>query len=155
MLGLVAALAGDNWLGRGSKGTPDGSADPQRQVTVMNARVAALVAGGIDRVPLAGDQLYVDLDLGVGNLRAGSLLAVGQAVLQVSEAPHLGCAKFVERFGAEGMRFVNSRTGRQLRLRGMNTQVVEPGIVRHGGIAAKVGSAGRRSGLGTAGKSRE
>jgi len=155
VLDLVAGLAGDNWLGRGSTGTPNGSADPQRQVTVMNARVAALVAGGMDRVPLAGDQLYVDLDLSVGNLPPGSLLAVGQAVLQVSEAPHLGCAKFVERFGAEAMRFVNSRTGRQLRLRGMNTQVVEPGIVRHGGIAAKVGSAGRRSGLGTAGKSRE
>lgn len=118
--------SGDNWLGCGSTGTPDGSADPQRQVTVMNVRVAALVADGMDRVPLAGDQLYVDLDLSVGNLPAGSLLAVGQAVLQVSEAPHLGCAKFVERFGAEAMRFVNSRAGRQLRLRGMNTRVVEP-----------------------------
>lgn len=126
MLDRVAGLAGDNWLGCGSTGTPDGSADPQRQVTVMNVRVAALVAGGMDRVPLAGDQLYVDLDLSVGNLPAGSLLAVGQAVLQVSELPYLGCAKFVERFGAEAMRFVNSRAGRQLRLRGMNTRVVEP-----------------------------
>jgi MOSC domain-containing protein YiiM len=124
-------------------------------VTVMNARVAALVAGGMDRVPLAGDQLYVDLDLSVGNLPAGSLLAVGQAVLQVSEVPHLGCAKFIERFGAEAMRFVNSRTGRQLRLRGMNTQVVEPGIVRPGDIAAKARPADRRSSLGTVGKSRE
>ena len=155
MLGRVAGLAGDNWLGRGSTGTPDGSADPQRQVTVMNARVAALVAGGMDRVPLAGDQLYVDLDLSVGNLPAGSLLAVGLAVLQVSEAPHLGCAKFVERFGAEAMRFVNSRTGRQLRLRGMNTRVVEPGIVRPGDIAAKARPADRGSSLGTVGKSRE
>jgi hypothetical protein len=128
MLDQVAGLAGDNWLGRGSTSTPDGS---------MNARVAALVAGDMDRVPLAGDQLYVDLDLSVGNLPAGSLLAVGQAVLQVSEAPHLGCAKFVERFGAEAMRFVNSGTGRQLRLRGMNTRVVLPGIVRPGDIAAK------------------
>src|SRR5580658_6615170 len=140
MLGLVAGLAGDNWLGRGSTGTPDGSADPQRQVTVMNARVAVLVAGGMDRVPLAGDQLYVDLDLSVGNLPAGSLLAVGQAVLQVSEAPHLGCAKFVERFGAEAMRFVNSRTGRQLRLRGLNASVVTPGIARQGDLATKLKS---------------
>jgi MOSC domain-containing protein YiiM len=86
---------------------------------------------------LAGDQLYVDLDLSVGNLPAGSLLAVGQAVLRVSEAPHLGCAKFVERFGAEAMRFVNSRVGRQMRLRGMNTRVVVPGTVRLGDLAAK------------------
>jgi hypothetical protein len=133
----VAGLAGDNWLARGSSSTPDGSADLQRQVTVMNARVAELVAGGTDRMPLAGDQLYIDLDLSHENLPPGSLLAVGQAVLQVSDAPHLGCAKFVERFGAQAMRFVNSRTGRQLRLRGMNARVVVPGTVRLGDLAAK------------------
>jgi MOSC domain-containing protein YiiM len=137
MLDAVAGLTGDNWLARGSRSTPDGSADPQRQVTVMNARVAELVAGGADRMPLAGDQLYIDLDLSVDNLPAGSFLAVGEAVLQVSEAPHLGCAKFVERFGAEAMRFVNSRVGRNLRLRGMNTRVVHPGIVRPGDIATR------------------
>jgi MOSC domain-containing protein YiiM len=137
MLDQVAGLAGDNWLARGNKSTPDGSADPQRQVTVMNARVAELVAGGTGRMPLAGDQLYIDLDLSLDNLSAGSLLAVGQAVLQVSDAPHLGCAKFVERFGTEAMRFVNSRAGRQLRLRGMNTRVVVPGHVRLGDLAAK------------------
>jgi hypothetical protein len=137
LLDEVAGLAGDNWLARGSASTPDGLADPQRQVTVMNARVAELVAGGTERMPLAGDQLYVDLDLSVDNLPAGSLLAVGQAVLRVSQVPHLGCAKFVERFGAEAMRFVNSRVGRQLRLRGMNARVVVPGIVRLGDPAAK------------------
>ena len=130
-------LTGDNWLARGNSRTPDGSADPDKQITVMNARVAELVAGGAERMPLCGDQLYVDLDLSVDNLPAGSLLAVGQAVLRVSEEPHLGCAKFVERFGAEAMRFVNSRLGRQLRLRGMNTRVVVPGTVRLGDLAAK------------------
>jgi MOSC domain-containing protein YiiM len=133
----VTGLAGDNWLTRGSSSRTDGSADPERQVTVMNARAAELVAGGTDRMPLAGDQIYVDLDLSVGNLPAGSLLAVGQAVLQVSDAPHLGCAKFVDRFGAEAMRFVNSRLGRQLRLRGMNAQVVQPGLVRPGDVATR------------------
>jgi len=141
VLDRAAGLAGDNWLARGSASTPDGSADPQRQVTVMNARAAELVAGGTDRMPLAGDQLYLDLDLSVDNLPAGSLLAVGQAVLRVSEAPHLGCAKFVERFGAEAMRFVNSRVGRQLRLRGMNASVAVPGIVRLGDLAAKAPAA--------------
>jgi MOSC domain-containing protein YiiM len=136
-LDQVAGLEGDNWLARGSAGTPNGSADPQRQVTVMNARVAELVAGGTDRMPLAGDQLFVDLDLSHENLPAGSLLTVGQAVLEVSEAPHLGCAKFVERFGTEAMRFVNSRTGRRLRLRGMNARVVVPGTIRLGDLATK------------------
>ena len=136
MLDAVTGLAGDNWLTRGS-GRPDGSADPERQVTVMNARTAELVAGGMDRMPLAGDQIYVDLDLSVANLPAGSLLSVGEAVLAVSDVPHLGCAKFVERFGAEAMRFVNSRQGRQLRLRGMNTRVVQPGLVRPGDVVTR------------------
>jgi hypothetical protein len=137
VLDQVAGLDGDNWLTRGSRSTPDGSADPDRQVTVMNARAAELVAGGTERMSLAGDQLYLDLDLSLDNLPAGSMLAVGQAVLQVSEAPHLGCAKFVERFGPEAMRFVNSRVGRQLRLRGMNARVVVPGTVRVGDLAVK------------------
>jgi MOSC domain-containing protein YiiM len=129
---LAAGLVGDNWLDRGSRSTPDGSADPQRQVTVMNSRVAELVASGTERMALAGDQLYLDLDISVDNLPAGSFLAVGDAVLAVSDVPHLGCAKFVERFGEDAMRFVNSRVGRQLRLRGMNTRVVQPGIIRLG-----------------------
>lgn len=137
MLDQDSGLDGDNWLVRGSSSTPDGSAHPNRQITVMNARVAELVAGGTERMPLCGDQLFVDLDLSVDNLPAGSMLAVGQAVLRVSEEPHLGCAKFVERFGGEAMRFVNSRLGRRLRLRGMNTRIVVPGTVRVGDVAAK------------------
>lgn len=135
-LDLTEGLVGDNWLTRGSSRTPDGAANPQMQVTVMNARVAELVAGGRQRMALAGDQLYVDLDLSLDNLPAGSLLAVGQAVLEVSAAPHTGCAKFCDRFGSEAMRFVNSRLGRQLRLRGMNTRVLVPGVVRLGDLAA-------------------
>ena len=138
VLGPETGLAGDNWLARGSSRTPDGSADPHKQITVMNARVAELVAGGTDRMALCGDQLYVDLDISVDNLPAGSFLAVGQVVLRVSEAPHTGCAKFVERFGGEAMRFVNGRIGRRLRMRGLNASVVVPGTVRLGDVAVKV-----------------
>jgi MOSC domain-containing protein YiiM len=143
MLDQDTGLDGDNWLARGSSSTPDGSAHPNRQITVMSARVAELVADGTERMPLCGDQLLVDLDLSVDNLPAGSLLAVGQAVLRVSEEPHLGCAKFVERFGGEAMRFVNSRLGRQLRMRGMNARIVVPGMVRVGDLAAKKLASGR------------
>jgi MOSC domain-containing protein YiiM len=135
-------LVGDNWLIRGSKSTLDGSASPDRQVTVMNARIAELVAGGTQRMALAGDQLYLDLDLSVDNLPAHSLIRLGDAVLEVSEAPHLGCAKFVERFGAEAMQFVNSRAGRQLRLRGANTRIVVPGTIRVGDIATRALASG-------------
>ncbi len=137
VLDQVTGLVGDNWLTRGSSSTPDGSAHPDKQVTVINARLAELVAGGTERMALAGDQLYVDLDLSVDNLPPGSLLAVGQAVLRVSEAPHTGCAKFIERFGTEAIRFVNSRIGRRLRLRGMNARIVVPGTIRLGDLAVK------------------
>jgi MOSC domain-containing protein YiiM len=142
MLDDEIGLVGDNWLTRGSKSTPDGSASPDRQITVMNARIAELVAGGTQRMALAGDQLYLDLDLSVDNLPAHSLIHLGEAVLEVSDAPHLGCAKFVERFGAEAMQFVNSRLGRQLRLRGANTRIVVPGTIRVGDIATRVLASG-------------
>lgn len=132
VLDVDAGVVGDNWLSRGSRHTSDGAADPDKQVTLMNVRAAELVAARSDRVPLAGDQLYVDLDLSVDNLPSGSLLAIGSAMLKVTASPHLGCQKFVDRFGADAMRFVNSREGRALRLRGLNTRVVVPGVIRVG-----------------------
>lgn len=137
VLDPAVGLEGDNWLPRGCRLSPDGSAIVGMQLTVMNVRVAELVAGGTDRVPLAGDQLYVDMDLSIANLPPGTMLAVGSAIVQVSEAPHLGCRKFVERFGPEAMKFVNSRVGRQLRLRGMNVRIIRGGVVRLGDVLVK------------------
>jgi len=136
-LDAVVGLVGDNWSTRGSRSTPDGSAHPDKQITVMNARVAALVAGD-DDLALAGDQLYVDLDLSQENLPVGIRLAIGEAVLEVTAPPHTGCKKFVARFGEEAMRFVNSRDGRARRFRGMNARVVVPGTVRVGDRCRKV-----------------
>ncbi|MFH0750967.1 MAG: MOSC domain-containing protein [Chloroflexota bacterium] len=133
LLTVEDGLVGDDWRARGSRSTPDGSAEPDRQLTVMNARVVDLLARG-DRGawPLAGDQLYVDLDLGLANLPAGTRLAVGEAIIEVTEPPHTGCSKFNTRFGSEALRFVNSPEGRALRLRGLNARVVRPGTVRQG-----------------------
>ena len=131
-------LVGDNWKSRGSSRTQDGSADPYTQLTVMNARCAALVAQEDSRWQLAGDQLYLDLDLSEENLPPGTRLSLGTAVIRVSEHPHTGCGKFVSRFGVDAMKFVNSKLGRRLRLRGLNARVVQPGTVRVGDIVKKV-----------------
>jgi hypothetical protein len=144
-VGTLAAdtgLVGDTWRVRGSSRTPDGSAHPAMQLTVINSRAALLVAQDPGRRQLAGDQLYVDLDLSPANLPAGTRLAVGTAVIEVSEEPHLGCAKFAARFGAEALRFVNSRTGRGLRLRGLNARIVTSGTVRPGDRISKLAPAG-------------
>jgi MOSC domain-containing protein YiiM len=98
----------------------------------MSARAAELVAGTRERWALAGDQLYVDLDISESNLPPGTRLAAGTAVVEITPPPHTGCKKFVERFGREAMLFVNSPEGRALRLRGVNARVVEPGVVRPG-----------------------
>ena len=138
-LDLAEGLLGDTWSVRGSKRTPDGSANPDMQLNVMGARVVDLVAAGDrERWALAGDQLYVDLDLSEANLPPGTRLALGSAVIEVTAEPHTGCAKFVARFGAEAHRFVNTATHRHLRLRGLNAKVVEPGTVRRGDAIRKL-----------------
>ena len=131
-------LVGDNWKVRGSRRTPDGSAHPEMQINIMNSRVTALVAQEKDRWPLAGDQLYIDMDLSKVNLPVGSRIAVGSAVLEVSPLPHTGCHKFVARFGVEAMQFVNSETGKAMCLRGINAKVVQAGTVKVGQTAKKI-----------------
>jgi MOSC domain-containing protein YiiM len=108
------------------------------QINIMNARAIALLAGTEDRWPLAGDQLYMDLDLSRENLPPGTRLAVGEAVLAVTEQPHTGCKKFSARFGLEALKFVNSPEGRKLNLRGINARVVRPGRIRIGDTVKKV-----------------
>ena len=130
-------LIGDGWRVRASSRTPDRAPDPDRQLTLMNARVAGLVATDPSRWPLAGDQLYVDLDLSLDNLPAGTRLALGSAVIQVTDPPHRGCPKFSARFGVDAFRFVNSPLGRALRLRGLNARVVVGGTVRVGDQVAR------------------
>ena len=132
-----AGLVGDDWSVRGSKRTPDGSSDREAQVTLMNSRVAELLAGEPERWAAAGDQLYVDMDLSEVNVPSGTLLRIGSAVMAVSATPHTGCAKFAARFGPDALRFVSSPVGRALRLRGLNTTVVESGIVRTGDAILK------------------
>jgi MOSC domain-containing protein YiiM len=138
VLDVAEGLVGDDWRARGSSSTPDGAAHPDRQVTLMSSRVASLLAPERERWPLAGDQLYVDLDLRPENLPPGTRLRVGSAVLEVTAEPHTGCAKFTERFGHAAIRLVNSPAGRALRLRGMYAKVVESGTVRPGDRIVKL-----------------
>ena len=134
----IKGLIGDNWIVRPSSKTPDGSPHPEMQINIMNVRVTALVAQERERCSLAGDQLYIDMDLSKENLPAGSRIQVGSAVLEVSPLPHTGCAKFVSRFGVDAMKFVNSDVGKELCLRGINAKVVQAGMVKVGQTAKKI-----------------
>ncbi|GJM39866.1 MAG: hypothetical protein DHS20C20_01480 [Ardenticatenaceae bacterium] len=137
-LDTAVGLVGDNWQTRGSKSMPDGSANPNAQLTLMNSRAAGLVAQSRDRWALAGDQLFVDFDLSEENIPPGTQLKIGQAMIEVTAQPHTGCKKFVARFGKDAVIFVNSPTGKQLHLRGINTKVIQPGTIRIGDPITKL-----------------
>jgi hypothetical protein len=156
-LDRIVGLVGDTWNRRPSTRTPDATPHPDMQLNIINARFSALIArydvgaaraagaaggavnGRPDRRPLAGDQLHLDLDLSEANLPAGTRLRLGTAVIEITDQPHTGCAKFSARFGADALRFVNSPVGRALRLRGANARVVTDGIVSSGDPVTKLG----------------
>jgi MOSC domain-containing protein YiiM len=137
-LSLEEGMVGDNWRARSSHSTPDGSADPNTQLTLMNSRVIQALAQEQAFWPLAGDQLFVDLDLSDENLTAGQRIAIGEAILEITAKPHTGCAKFSDRFGSDAIHFVNSPEGRRKRRRGVNARVVQAGVVRLGDVVRKV-----------------
>jgi MOSC domain-containing protein YiiM len=137
-LSVEDGLVGDTWKARGSRHTDDGSAETARQLTLMNARAIDVLAGDRSRWALAGDQLFVDLDLSGENLPPGTRLRLGEATIEVSEEPHTGCAKFMARFGQDAARFVNSPDGRALNLRGINARVVQPGTIHVGDAVTKL-----------------
>jgi hypothetical protein len=138
VLEVAQGLVGDNWSTRGCRLMADNSADPARQLTVMNARAIALMAIAEERWPLAGDQLFLDMDISRDNLPAGTKLAVGSAVIEITAPEHNGCKLFAARFGADAVKFVNSPEGKRLRLRGLNAKVVQAGAIRVGDVAKKV-----------------
>ena len=137
-LDLDEGLVGDSWKLRSRRRTADGTPHPDMQLNLMNSRVVALVSQDRSRWHLAGDQLFVDLDLSAANLPPGTRLAIGSAVIEVTAEPHTGCSKFVERFGVDAMTFVNSRERQELHLRGINAPVVGAGAVRVGDTVSKL-----------------
>ncbi|HEX4906642.1 MAG TPA: MOSC domain-containing protein [Acidimicrobiales bacterium] len=130
-LDTVVGLVGDSWATRER-------VDPEAQLNVMNARMAALLAPDEHGRALAGDQLYLDIDFTEANLPAGTRLQIGDAVIEITAKPHTGCKKFAARFGAEMTRFVNTGEGKRLRLRGVCAKVVRGGAIRRGDTVTKL-----------------
>ena len=137
-LNVEIGLVGDTWQDRPSIRSGDGKAHPDMQITLMNSRVANLVAQSKDRWPLAGDQLFADLDLSKANVPPGTRISVGEAILETTNQPHTGCKKFAERFGVDALEFISSPTSKELQLRGINLKVVQGGEIRPGDAVKKL-----------------
>ena len=130
-LDIDRGLVGDRWS-QGSR------PNPKSMLTVMNARASQLIAGDRSGWALAGDQLFADFDLSPENIPPGTRLAIGSAVIEVSDQPHLGCEKFAARFGQVAREFANSPEGTALNIRGINTRVVRSGTIHVGDAVRKV-----------------
>ena len=137
-LDVALGVVGDTWQDRPSSSSADGGPHPLAQVTIINSRMLDLVARSRERWPLAGDQLVADLDMSADNLPPGTRIAIGSAVIEVTDKPHTGCLKFAGRFGHDALRFVSTPLAMELRLRGVNTRVVQSGAIRTGDTVAKI-----------------
>lgn len=136
-LSTELGLIGDNWKTRGSSRTTDGLGHPEMQLNIMNARTISMLAQDKERWKLAGDQLFIDIELSDENLPTGSQLKIGTAIIEVTAIPHNGCKKFTDRFGIDAVKFVNSPIGKQLHLRGINAKVIQAGTISVGDVVKK------------------
>ncbi len=126
-LSTEVGVVGDRWsIPTEAKPTPH----PGKQITIMSSRVIELIAG--DDWELAGDNLFVDLDLTEDHLPAGARLGIGEVVLEVTPDPHTGCKKFAERFGTDAVAWTKAPANAHLRLRGLHARVITPGTIQRG-----------------------
>ena len=127
-LSIERGLVGDRWA-RHSRPSR------ARQLTLMNVRIAELVADG-QPLHLPGDNVLVDLDLSAAAAPVGSRWRLGTAVVRISPEPHTGCAKFRDRFGPDALSWVNEEP--KLRRRGVNCSILVPGLVSLGDAIVRV-----------------
>jgi hypothetical protein len=135
---LKLGTHGDNWSRGCWKTTDDGSPHPDVQICIMNARCIALIAQDRSNWAPAGDNLFIDMDLTPNNVPPGTQLAIGTAIIEITDTPHNGCDSFIARYGRDACIFVNTREGKQLRLRGVYGRVVRDGHLAVGDTVRKV-----------------
>ncbi len=124
-------IQGDRWA------RPN-SPNPGAQISVMNSRFLRIIAGDDTRMPLAGDNLLVDLDLSEENLPTGTQLQIGTATFEVTDVPHTGCQKFQRRYGKDALEFVNGETYKAQRLRGLFIRTIQAGKIQTGDAIRKL-----------------
>lgn len=126
----ASGIPGERWGTAPWLKLPDGSGHPGIQVSILPRRVLDLVWRDRANVVHPGDTFICDLDMTEANLPVGTLLAVGTAVLRVSDVWNDACAKWKVRHGEAAFDWV--RTHPTLRLRGVLCSVDQDGVIRNG-----------------------
>ncbi len=137
-ISLAGGVEGDHWAQGCWKSTDAGKPHPDVQICMMNSRCIDLIAGDKDNWAPAGDNLFIDMDLTPENLPPGTRIAMGTAILEITDTAHKGCAKFIERYGRDACVFVNVGDGDRYKLRGIYGRVVQDGVLSVGDLATKV-----------------
>lgn len=137
-ISLAGGVHGDHWAKKCWKETEDGRPHPDVQICIMNARAIGLIAQERENWPPAGDNLFIDMNLSAENLRPGQRLALGSAVIEITDVPHNGCQSFINRYGRDACVFVNTGEGKKNRLRGIYARVVKDGRISVGDRTRKL-----------------
>lgn len=125
-------IPGERWLDRPWMRLADGSPDPRIQVSILGRRVLDLVWRDRDATPHPGDTFIADMDFSQANLPAGTRLALGGAVLRVSDVFNDGCVKWRARYGDAAKHWITLPDNIPLRLRGILCEIVQDGDVKLG-----------------------
>ncbi|CAA6677208.1 MULTISPECIES: MOSC domain-containing protein [unclassified Lentimonas] len=132
-LDVETGICGDRWRDTAWMRLPDGRPDPRVQVSLTNTRVIRAFTGeDADSHYQCGDNFYVDINLTEAHLPVGSLIEIGDAILEVSDVENDACGKFAQRFGVEAFQCVRQAEHLPLRLRGIFCAIRQSGRVRIG-----------------------
>ena len=137
-LTLAGGVESDHWANGCWKSTESGDPHPDVQICIMNARCIGLIAQERENWAPAGDNLFIDMNLTPDNMPPGQRIAVGSVILEITDTPHKGCAKFIRRYGRDACVFVNTGDGDRYKLRGIYARVVQDGTVRTGDRVRKI-----------------
>ena len=129
---------GDHWKRGTGYALDDGTGDPDAQICMMMSGCIEAIAGPKENWAPAGDNFFLDMDLTPANMLPGTRFAIGSAEFIVTETPHNGCQKFIDRYGRDAVLFVNTGKGKELRLRGIYARVTKDGTVSVGDTVRKL-----------------
>ena len=131
-------ILGERWTHSPWLTLPNGDPDPRIQVSILSKRVMDLCWRDRERVIHPGDPFVVDMNLGEANMPVGTRLAIGTAIVEVSDKFNTACVKWRDRYGQDSLHWMNLARNRPYRLRGILCRIVQDGEVKLGDRLAKL-----------------